>query len=108
MQKGLDALCCTTRTHMFWLMLVGSQLGRHWNPSTQPPLHVASPPCGLLSMWPPLHVVTPWGGLGFLTVWRLCFLQTVQASQVEVHTELLPGPLSTDGGTSKVCSWSGE
>ena len=60
MQKGLDALCCTPRTHVFWLMLAGSHLGRHQNPST----------------WPPLHVATPWGGLVFLSVRRLCSWQT--------------------------------
>ena len=51
MQKGLDALCCTTHTHVFWLMLAGSHLGRHQNPSTWPPLHVASSPRGHSLGW---------------------------------------------------------
>ena len=54
MHEGLDALCCTTHTRVFWLMLATPQLGHHQNPSTWPPPRVASPrvassPRGLIS-----------------------------------------------------------
>ena len=63
MHEGLDALCYTTHTHVFWLMLAASQLGHHQKPSTWPPPRAASSPRGLLSMWPHLHLTSSPRGL---------------------------------------------
>ena len=86
--------------------------------STWPPPHVASSPHGLLSLWPPPNMASSPRGL--LSTWSLPGVVwasslcggCVPCSQSErarrKYTQLLPGPLSTDGGISKVCSQSGE